>query len=112
MHTCIKDDTQGAGCAMQQQRSSVRIAALSDTLASQDQLQGLVVLFNNDSDDEATTITISGQAGRNLLMQLTGAFNCLDLKVVSASIQTSEDGTVDDVFKVTNVEDQKVRQAL
>jgi len=60
-------------------------------------------------DPDATVITISGPSHDNLLLQLTGAFNVLELTVASASIQADEDGGVLDVFRVTNRADEKAR---
>ena len=53
-------------------------------------------------------VTVTGPDQHNLLLRLTGALNSLDLNVVSASI-SSEDGTVFDVFRITDREDGKVR---
>ena len=57
----------------------------------------------------AQVVTITGPDQHNLLLRLTGALNSLDLNVVSASISSSEDGNVFDVFRISNREDQKVR---
>jgi UTP:GlnB (protein PII) uridylyltransferase len=54
-------------------------------------------------------VTITGPDQHNLLLRLTGALNSLNLNIVSASISSSEDGTVFDVFRISNREDQKVR---
>jgi len=67
------------------------------------------VFFDNGADPDATVITISGPSHDNLLLQLTGAFNVLELTVASASIQADEDGGVLDVFRVTNRADEKAR---
>ena len=42
-------------------------------------------------------------------MQLTGAFNNMQLLVVAASIVTTPDGRVRDVFKVTDQQHKKVQ---
>jgi len=86
-----------------------RPGALPDVLASQDFAGQLEVFFDNGADPDATVITISGPSHDNLLLQLTGAFNVLELTVASASIQADEDGGVLDVFRVTNRADEKAR---
>ncbi|KAK9829872.1 hypothetical protein WJX72_008358 [[Myrmecia] bisecta] len=68
----------------------------------------LILDFNNDADPEATVITIQGQDQSDLLMTLTGAFNSLDLAVISATIRTTDEGQVLDVFKVVDANDQKI----
>ena len=69
----------------------------------------LSIVFDNGADPEATVITVSGQDQTDLLSQITGAFNSLDLVVTSANIATTDNGQVLDVFRVTDGEDgQKV----
>ena len=43
-----------------------------------------------------------------LLSPIAGAFNSLDLQVISANISTKADGQVLDVFRVTDSESRKV----
>ena len=68
----------------------------------------LKVEFDNESDPEATVISISGPDQTDLLMQLTGAFNALELTVASANIRTSKHGEIKDIFRVVDANDQKV----
>ena len=67
------------------------------------------VEFDNDSDPDATIITISGRDKADLLMALTGSFNALELRVVSANILSRDDGRVLDNFRVTDMHDAKAR---
>lgn len=83
-------------------------AASIDVTASMDFSSGLMIEFDNSSDPEVTIVTITGPDQHNLLLRLTGALNSLGLTVVSASISSSDDGTVFDVFRITNSNDQKV----
>jgi UTP:GlnB (protein PII) uridylyltransferase len=69
---------------------------------------GLVIDCDNSSEAEATVVTITGPDQHNLLLRITGALNSLNLNVVSASISSSNDGTVFDVFRITNSDDQQV----
>lgn len=69
---------------------------------------GLMIEFDNNTDPDATVVTITGPDQHNLLLRLTAALNSQGLSVVSASISSSDDGSVYDVFRVTNSEDQKV----
>ena len=55
---------------------------------------------------------VSGQDKSDLLLALTGAFNSLDLRVCSASIASNEEGRVLDVFRVTDMQDQKACGAV
>jgi len=91
------------------ERALRELLALPDVLASQDFAGQLEIDFDNAADPDATMITVSGPAHDNLLMQLTGAFNVLELTVSSASIQADEEGGVLDVFRVTNRGGDKVR---
>ncbi len=70
------------------------------------------VEFDNDSDPDATIITISGRDKADLLMALTGSFHALELRVVSANILSRDDGRVLDNFRVTDLDDAKVGSAL
>ena len=74
----------------------------------------LVISFdNNDAkDNHVTVITISGPDSRDLLMQLTGAFNSLNLLVAGAEVVTTNDGQIRDKFKVTDQQHQKVSLQL
>lgn len=71
----------------------------------------LNIVFDNDGDPDVTLVNISGPDQTDLLMQLTGAFNSLQLIVVAASISTTPAGRVQDNFKITDQQHQKV-QAL
>lgn len=50
---------------------------------------------------------VSGQDKSDLLLALTGVFNSLDLRVCSANIASNEDGRVRDVFRITDMQDEK-----
>lgn len=69
----------------------------------------MVINFdNNDAkDNHVTVIYISGPDSRDLLMQLTGAFNTLHLLVAGAEVVT-DDGQIRDKFKVTDQQHQKI----
>ena len=69
----------------------------------------LQIDLDNEGDPDVTLVSVSGPDQRDLLMQLTGAFNSMQLVVVAASIVTTEDGRVRDVFKITDQQQQKVR---
>lgn len=79
-----------------------------DVTASMDFSGGLIIDFDNNQDPDSTVVTITGPDQHNLLLRLTAALNSLGLEVVSASISSQDDGTVLDVFRVTNSEGQKV----
>ena len=70
----------------------------------------LKIEFDNEGDPDVTLMSISGPDQKDLLMQLTGAFNSLQLLVVAASIVTTPDGRVRDGFQVTDQQKQKVQQ--
>lgn len=70
----------------------------------------LQIDFDNEGDPDVTLISISGPDQSDLLMQLTGAFNSMQLLVVAASIVTTPDGRVRDVFKVTDQQHKKVQR--
>lgn len=67
----------------------------------------LNISFDDTSDAECTVITIEGQDQSHLLMSLTSIFITSGLNVVTASI-TSEDGRINDVFRVQTPEGLKV----
>lgn len=67
----------------------------------------LNISFDDTSDAECTVITIEGQDQSHLLMSLTSIFITSGLNVVTASI-TSEDGRINDVFRVQTPEGGKV----
>lgn len=66
----------------------------------------LSIEFDNQRDPEHTVITVSGQDQTDLLSQITGAFNSMDLVVASANIATTESGQVLDVFRVTDAHEK------
>ncbi|DBA79186.1 hypothetical protein WJX77_000073 [Trebouxia sp. C0004] len=68
----------------------------------------LKIDFDNKGDPGVTLVTISGPDQADLLMQLTGAFNSLQLIVVAAEIITTPEGGVKDLFKVTDQQHQKI----
>ena len=72
----------------------------------------LLIDFDNNSDSEATVVTITGPDQHNLLLRITGALNSLGLNVKSASISVGQDGTVFDVFRVVGSDEEKVHNAL
>ena len=101
----------GSAATQQARRRKARapVQALPDVLASQDLAGQLEVFFDGDSDPDATVITVSGPAHDNLLLQLTGAFNVLELTVASANIKADDEGGVLDVFRVTDRAGEKAR---
>lgn len=88
--------------------ATVSAEASSSNLSS----QPLQIDFDNEGDPDVTLVSVSGPDQRDLLMQLTGAFNSMQLVVVAASIVTTEDGRVRDVFKVTDQQQQKVHACI
>lgn len=68
----------------------------------------LKIDFDNQGDPGVTLVTISGPDQADLLMQLTGAFNSLQLIVVAAEIITTPEGRVKDLFKITDQQHQQV----
>ena len=68
----------------------------------------LKIEFDNNSDPDATVISISGPDQTDLLMQLTGAFNALELTVASANIRTDRHGVIYDQFRVMDADEKKV----
>lgn len=68
----------------------------------------LQIDFDNDSDPDATLVSVSGPDQRDLLMQLTGAFNNMHLLVAAATIVTTKEGRVRDVFQITDQQHKKV----
>lgn len=96
--------------AAQSQLQLPEVQATAEVIprSNEPQMQALLVEFDNDEDPDATVIRVSGQDKSDLLMALTGAFNSLDLRVCSASISSTDDGAVMDVFHVTDMQDKKV----
>lgn len=92
------------------QAGVVVVAATVSAEASSSNLSSvpLRIDFNNEGDPDVTLISVSGPDQRDLLMQLTGAFNSMQLLVVAASIITTQDGHVRDEFKITDQQHQKV----
>ncbi len=76
--------------------------------ASEENALNLTIAFDNDIDEEATILNISGQDQSDLLMQLTGALSALELHVLAATIKTTDDGQVLDVFRVVDNKGNKV----
>lgn len=76
--------------------------------ASEENALNLTIAFDNDTDEEATILNISGQDQSDLLMQLTGALSALELHVLAATIKTTDDGQVLDVFRVVDNKGNKV----
>ncbi|CAL5221418.1 g3605 [Coccomyxa viridis] len=68
----------------------------------------LVIDFDNNSDSEATVVTLTGPDQHNLLLRITGALNSLGLNVKSASISVGPDNTVFDVFRVVGSDNKKI----
>ena len=100
LKTCMLHTQAGVWAAA----ATVSAEASSSNLSS----QPLQIDFDNEGDPDVTLVSVSGPDQRDLLMQLTGAFNSMQLVVVAASIITTEDGRVRDVFKVTDQQQQKV----
>ncbi|MEW5307360.1 MAG: hypothetical protein WDW36_009764 [Sanguina aurantia] len=71
----------------------------------------LNISFDDTSDAECTVITIEGQDQSHLLMSLTTVFITSGLNVVTASI-TSEEGRINDVFRVQTPEGTKLPESL
>ena len=92
------------------QAGVVVVAATVSAEASSSNLSSvpLQIDFDNEGDPDVTLISVSGPDQRDLLMQLTGAFNSMQLLVVAASIITTQDGRVCDEFKITDQQHQKV----
>lgn len=85
------------------------MASASDVLTSSDTgLANLHLMLDNESDANASVITVSGRDQKDLLVQITAGFKALDLQVVSASILTDDDDNVLDVFRVLDNNDEKV----
>lgn len=59
-------------------------------------------------DPGATTISIEGTDQPELLSQLTAAFNSLDLIVLSANINSANNGQVKGTFTITDQRNRKV----
>ena len=87
-------------------------ASTVDVTASMDFSSSLLIDFDNDSDSEATVVTITGPDQHNLLLRVTGALNSLGLSVKSASISVGGDNTVFDVFRVVDSDEKKVCRVL
>ena len=83
-----------------------------DVTASMDFSSSLVIDFDNNSDSEATVVTLTGPDQHNLLLRITGALNSLGLNVKSASISVGPDNTVFDVFRVVGSDNKKVCRVL
>lgn len=79
--------------------------------ANEQNALNLTISFDNDADEEATILNISGQDQSDLLMQLTGALSALELHVLAATIKTTDDGQVLDVFRVVDNKGNKVLEA-
>ena len=60
----------------------------------------LVIDFDNESDPDATVVSIEGENQVDLLRMVTGAFAILNIHVLDAMIKTCDDGRVMDVFRV------------
>lgn len=82
-----------------------------EEFTSADNALGLCITLDNSADDEATVLSVSGQDQSGLLMQLTGALSALDLKVVAATVETTGDGQVLDMFRVKDPSGSKVPQS-
>ena len=110
-HVCeeVLKSYQQDACRMSQ-AGVLMAAATVSAEASSSNLSSypLQIDFDNDGDPDVTLISVSGPDQRDLLMQLTGAFNSMQLVVVAATIITTQDGRVRDVFKITDQQHQKV----
>lgn len=69
------------------------------------------VEFSNSEDPQCTVITLSGRRDTALLMQVTGVFTSNDVAVSSANINSGSEGSVCDVFRVTDAAGGKVGSA-
>ncbi|KAK9915375.1 hypothetical protein WJX75_008171 [Coccomyxa subellipsoidea] len=108
LHASLAQSRIGKERTFLEERSWSLPATSFDVTQSMDFSSGLMIEFDNNTDPDATVVTITGPDQHNLLLRLTAALNSLGLNVVSASISSSDDGSVYDVFRVTNSEDQKV----
>lgn len=68
--------------------------------------------FDNSTDRDSTVIRLTGQTRSDLLHILTGAFSSQGLSITSAVIRSSRQGVVQDIFKVTTADGDKVRLLL
>ena len=83
-----------------------------DVTASMDFSSSLVIDFDNNSDSEATVVTLTGPDQHNLLLRITGALNSLGLNVKTASISVGEDNIVFDVFRIVGSDGKKVGSVI
>lgn len=93
------------------QSSPPRAAAVEAQEQTKSQGPALEVEFDNATDRDSTIIRLTGQTRADLLHTLTGAFSALELSVTSAVIRSSRQGVVQDIFKVTDADGQKVSTA-
>ena len=106
----------GLACSHVQVHLLVAAAAATEAALPQGNNQGgsnlsqmpMKIEFDNKSDPDATVISISGPDQTDLLMQLTGAFNALELTVASANIRTDRHGGIYDQFRVMDADEKKV----
>lgn len=72
---------------------------------------GLVdVELDNQSDQQSTTVRITGSNRPGLLMSVAQAFQALNLQVVDAMIKTDPEGQVADVFRITDAKGRKIEE--
>lgn len=90
---------------------AARAVAGQPALTTADNPLNLTISFDNASDSEATVLNISGQDQSDLLMQLTGALAALELHVLAATIKTTDDGQVLDVFRVVDKKGKKLQES-
>lgn len=66
--------------------------------------------FDNSTDRDSTVIRLTGQTRSDLLHILTGAFSSQGLSITSAVIRSSRQGVVQDIFKVTTADGDKIKE--
>lgn len=91
--------------------STANSSAVPVPPANEQNALNLTISFDNDADEEATILNVSGQDQSDLLMQLTGALSALELHVLAATIKTTDDGQVLDVFRVVDNKGIKVPES-
>ncbi|GAB4823092.1 hypothetical protein N2152v2_010138 [Parachlorella kessleri] len=69
------------------------------------------VSFDNDEDPQCTVITLNGRNETALLTQVTSVLSACSLSVASAMINSSVDGCICDVFRVTSPDGNQIPES-
>ncbi|KAL4522614.1 hypothetical protein Ndes2526A_g01021 [Nannochloris sp. 'desiccata'] len=85
-----------------------RVAAPEASEQGSSSSPAVSVTFNHEASPDGTVINIFGQNQPGLLMQLTSVFMANDIIVNSANITTEDDGSVCNIFCVTDPEGNKI----